>query len=121
MKIVKIPTKEIKWLTEQAFSSRKRYVKIVIGERVSFQNTFWDGGSKNTYRAVRLDGTGIASLITGSSPWTAIAEGTTAALEPGIAIVEESVFCGKTMSLRVYLHPANVTPTLEAHLVTEEF
>jgi hypothetical protein len=121
MKTIKIPTKEIRWLTDQAFSTRKREVRVVIGERVSFHNTFWDGGSKNTYRAVQLESGATANLITGSSPWTAIAEGTSITLEPGIAIVEESVFCGKTMALRLYLHPANITPALEAHLVTEEF
>lgn len=121
MKTIKIPTKEIKWLTEQAFTTRKREVRVVIGEWVSFHNTFWDGGSKNSYRAVKLDDGSVASLVTGSSPWTAVAEGTSVTLEPGIAIVEESVFCGKTMALRVYLHPSNVTPALQAHLVTEEF
>lgn len=121
MKTIKIATKQIRWLTDQAFPTRKRSVRVVIGESVSFHNTFWDGGSKNTYRAVQLESGEAANLITGSSPWTALAEGKSIKLEPGIAIVEESVFCGKTMDLRVYLHPANVTPALEAHLVTEEW
>ena len=121
MKTIKIATKEIKWLTEPAFSTRKRDVRIVISESVSFFNTFWDGGSKNTYKAVQLENGSVANLITGSSPWTAVAEGTSIKLEPGIAIVEESVFCGKTMALRVYLHPSNVTPALEEKLVREEF
>lgn len=114
-----VPTKEIRWLTDQAFSTKKRKVRISVGERVLFYNTFWDGGSKNTYRAVKLSNGSVAELITGSSPWTAIADGKTVDLEPGIAIVEESIFCGKLMCLTVHLHPSNVTPALEAHRITE--
>lgn len=120
MKNFYVPTKEIKWLTDKAFPSRKRKVRISVGERVSFYNTFWDGGSKNTYRAVKLEDGSVASLITGGSPWTAVAEGTTMDLEPGIAIVEETIFCGKNMCLTVHLHPSNVSPALEAHRLTEE-
>lgn len=48
----------------------------------------------------------------GNSPWTALAEGKTVALQPGIAIVEKSVFCGKEMALRVYIHPDNMVKFL---------
>ena len=98
--------------TRPAFASKKRDVKVEVTTRVSFYNTFWDGGSKNTYRAVRLSDGNVASLETGSSPWTAVAEGKSVDLEPGIAIVEESIFQGKHMPLRVYLHPSNAAPLL---------
>jgi len=113
MKSFKVAAKEVKWLTEPAFASKKRTVTIEVSETVSFYNTFWDGGSKNTYRAVRLLDGKVAELETGSSPWAAIAEGKSMTLEPGIAIVEESVFCGKIMPLRIHLHPSNITPFLK--------
>jgi hypothetical protein len=119
MKNITVPTKEIRWLTDQAFVTRKREVKIRVAESITFYNTFWDEGSRNVYKAVSLkDGT-AASLITGISPWSAVAEGKTVNLEPGVAIVEESIFCGKVMRLTVHLHPSNVTPALEAHMTSD--
>jgi len=49
---------------------------------VSFFNTFWDGGSRNQYVAVKLDSETTASLDVGSSPWNAVAEGKTVELQP---------------------------------------
>jgi len=112
MATFKVPAKSIRWLTDQAFSTRKREVTLEVSETVSFYNTFWDGGSKNTYRAVKLETGETASLVTGSSPWSAVAEGKTVSLEPGIAVVEETVFCGKVMALRVHVHPENITALL---------
>ena len=112
MTAITVPAKELSWLTKPAFATKKRDVKVEIKTTVTFFNTFWDGGSKNTYRAVRLADGHVASLDIGSAPWTAVAEGKTVELEPGVAIVEESVFCGKTMPLRVYLHPTNAAPLL---------
>lgn len=108
-----VPAKEIRWLTDCAFPGyKKRKVNIEVTEKVYFSNTFWDGGSRNQYVAVRLESGEKAVLSKGSSPWNAIAEGKTVQLEPGIAIVEQSCFCGKDMPLRVYLHPSNVTENL---------
>ena len=109
---LRVKAKDYKWLTDSAFSSRKRELIIIVTDKVSIYNTFWDGGSKNTYKAVQLESGNTANLITGSSPWTAISEGKSIQLEPGIAIVEQSVFCGKDMPLRVYIHPDNAVPLL---------
>ncbi len=109
-----VPSREISWLTERAFSSGKKEVTVEVTPTVTFHNTFWDGGSKNEYRAVRLADGRTASLMTGSSPWTAVAEGQTVALEPGVAVVERSTFCGKVMPLRVHLHPDNAARLLPA-------
>jgi hypothetical protein len=109
-----VPAKQIKWLTSLAFTSKKREVNIEVTDKVYFYNTFWDGGSKNTYKAIKLGSGQTASLNTGSAPWTAVAEGTYVKLEPGTVIVEESIFCGKYMKLRVFVHPDNITPLLTA-------
>jgi hypothetical protein len=112
MTAITVRAKEIAWLTRPAFATKKHDVRVEVKTTVTFFNTFWDGGSKNTYRAVRLSDSNVASLDTGSSPWTAVAEGKTVELEPGVAIVEESIFQGKHMPLRVYLHPSNAAPLL---------
>jgi len=112
MNQITVPSKQIAWLTRPAFTSRKREAVLHVANQVTFHNTFWDGGSKNTYKAVKIEDGKVASLETGSSPWTAIAEGKTVTLEPGVVIVEESIFCGKVMKLHVYIHPSNVAPLL---------
>lgn len=110
--MIKVSTKDLRWLTERAFFTKKRETIVEFTNTVSFFNTFWDGGSKNTYKCVKLLDCSTAALETGSSPWGAMAEGKTVELLPGYAIVEESIFCGKLMSLRVYLHPDNVASGL---------
>lgn len=110
----RVSAKEVKWLTGCAFASNKREVRIVVTDKVSFHGTFWDGGSRNKFIAVKLESGESASLAIGSSPWNAAAEGKTVELQPGFAIVEETVFCGKLMPLTVYLHPSNVTEKLLA-------
>lgn len=115
MTAFKVSAKEVRWLTEASgFVSKKRQVTIDVVSKVSFYGTFWDGGSRNEYVAVKLDSGKAVALDTGSAPWGAIAEGKTVDLLPGYAIVEYSVFCGKEMPLRVYLHPSNVTEKLLA-------
>lgn len=113
MNSITVSAKDLRWLTFKAFpSNKKRTITVIFTETVEFFNIFWDGGSKNTYKCVRLLDSQAAVLETGSSPWSAIAEGKMVQLELGYAIVEESIFCGKVMGLRVYLHPANVIPNL---------
>lgn len=104
----KVPSGTVRWLTDQAFQTRKRTVEIVVAKTVTFFNTFWFEGSKNEYRAVILQTGASAFLATGDSPWSAVAEGRTVELEPGVAIVQHVTFCGKDLGLRVWLHPDNV-------------
>ena len=109
MQSVKVSAKDYAWITEQAFPGyKKRSVMIEVADKVCPYNTFWDGGSRNVYRAVRLEDGAVSHLITGSSPWTAVAEGVAIPLEPGIVIVEQSTFQGKDMPLRLHIHPANM-------------
>ncbi len=112
----RVSAKDVRWLTQAAFpESKKRTANIEITTKVYFNNTFWDGGSKNVYKAVKLESGEVASLIVGSSPWNSVAEGTTVELTPGIAIVEQSYFCGKEMPLRIHLHPDNLSEKMLAH------
>ncbi len=110
----RVKSKDYKWLTDCAFSTRKREIILIVDDSVSVYNTFWDGGSKNTYKAVQLETGKTAELITGSSPWNAVSEGKTIGLVPGVAIVKQSVFCGKDMCLMVYIHPDNAVSLLPA-------
>lgn len=113
MQPIKVSAKEYRWITDQAFPGyNKRSVTIEVSDKVCPYNTFWDGGSKNTYRAVRLEDGKVSHLITGDSPWTAVSENVAIPLESGIVIVEESIFQGKIMPLRLHIHPSNMARLL---------
>lgn len=72
----------------------------------------WSGGSRDTFRVVRLsDGATIEPVNHNAAPWGERSE-KRIQLEPGIAVVEHSIFCGKDTGLTFYVHPANATALL---------
>lgn len=75
----------------------------------------WSGGSRDTYKAVRLD-TGEAVQLSDhySAPGDASRRDQTITLQPGIAVVRHSIFCGKDMGLEFYIHPDSAAKLLPA-------
>ena len=81
----------------------------------------WSGGSCDTFRAVNFE-TGEQIAIPGqtASPWDKSRNDNRIPLRPGFAIIEHSIFCGKDMGLRFYIHPDNATKMLPpAHELTK--
>src|SRR5262245_11441810 len=75
----------------------------------------WDGGSRDTYRVVRLeDGATIEPVNHNDAPWNGERREVQIKLEPGIAVVEHTIFCGKDMGLTFYVHPDNAAKLLPA-------
>lgn len=75
----------------------------------------WGGGSRTTYRIVRVsDGASIAGSDNMSAPWSDARTDKRVTLEPGIAVVSHSIFCGKDMGLTFYVHPTDAAPMLPA-------
>jgi hypothetical protein len=74
----------------------------------------WSGGSREVYTAIEF-ATGRQASFPGQdeAPWGARQE-RTVKLEPGLAVVRHSMFCGKDMGLTFYLHPANAAQLLPA-------
>ncbi len=98
---------------------RGKKATIVRQDAVELLGTFWDGGSKNTFRAVNIATGETSDAARGMD--TPVVFGGKAAnqsvrLPPGFAIVEHIVFCGKELGCRVYLAPE---PTLEAGAETQ--
>jgi len=91
--------------------------RVVVTESVHIPSHagLWDGGSRDTFRGVRLtDGAEVPLSDNMSAPWDAKRQDFTAKLVPGIAVVEHSTFCGKDMGLRIYVHPSDAAPMLSA-------
>lgn len=94
------------------YSGRK--FQASIHASVTLSNGYWDGGSRSTYVAVNLE-TGETS---GADPAIKnpfrCPQSPTVELQPGLAIVEHSIFCGKDSGITIHLHPSNVVQFLPA-------
>lgn len=90
--------------------------KAYVTEHMTVPATagLWDGGSRDTYSAYRLaDGAQVQFPGQHLSPWDNRKD-QQVTMQPGIAIIEHSVFCGKDMGLTFYLHPTDAAPMLPA-------
>ena len=115
MKTVQLKTApELKNLINAVEKYRKRNCFLKVQTEVTLHGTYWDGGSRSTYTAVDL-ATGRKATAAQFDPpqFGGPSQAPTVAIPDGIAIVETEVFCGKTATATVYLHPNNATKFLE--------
>jgi len=89
-----------------------RKITVEFTESVTFYDTNWGGGTKNTYRFIRSDGKTAA--FDAPAPSSNPVEGKTIALPPDILVVCHVIFCGKECGIRIYSHPSNAPKLLEA-------
>lgn len=93
-------------------------------------NSYWDGGSKDEFAIVSLDGKEVRQLPTSTHPYFDVAargyanQGNEAIsvdhvgnitlnyLPDGYALVRYGYFCGKVATATVYVNPNNLTPLL---------
>lgn len=98
---------------KHGYSGRK--FKAVVAESVTIPMTagLWDGGSRDVYRVVRVsDGAEMPASDQHSAPWDAQRRELKVDLQPGFAVVEHSIFCGKDAGLTFYVHPQDAAPML---------
>ncbi len=75
----------------------------------------WDSGSREKYHGVRLaDGAMVELAHHSTAPWDPKRRENVVTLQPGIAVVRHSVFCGTDMGLTFYVHSADAAPLLPA-------
>lgn len=75
----------------------------------------WSGGTRDTYQLIHLEtGRAVTASDNMSSPWNAARKDQDITLQPGFAVVEHSVFCGKDMGLTFFVHPDNAAKLLPA-------
>lgn len=97
------------------YTGRKYQVQVT--ERVHIPTTagLWDGGSRDTYRAIRIaDGREIGLSDQMNAPWSAARQGREVILEPGVAVIRHSIIRGKDAGLLFYLHRSDAAPLLPA-------
>ena len=84
-----------------------RKIKLERTSSVTFSDTTWDGGSKNYYAAISIDGRSEVLDMTKVMPWSNPLEGRTFPLPTGCLLVEHTIFCGKDAGLHIYVNPAS--------------
>lgn len=76
---------------------RRRSVYLRPETEVELHDLSWGGGTRNEYRAVKVDGDTVRSFV-----WGTQVEGAKLPIPPGVVIVQGGTFCGKQATL--YLH-----------------
>ena len=104
---IKVKKSQVKPILAATFPGYKgRTITVEFKPTVTFWNTNWSGGSKNSYVAVSSDGR--SAKLNVPAPWVNIAEGQTVELPQYALIVEHSHFCGKDVGITIYAHPAHL-------------
>lgn len=96
-------------------SYRKAKAFIKVSATVTLSNTFWDGGSRSTYHAVRLiDGFSLGAQQYAPAAFGGPRQSPVVEIPDGVAIVETGIFCGKPATASVTISPNDVTKFLPA-------
>lgn len=99
----------------QRFGYRKHRVRIVPIDAVTLHDLNWSGGTRYSFTALDLETLATAGKDHSRlAPWDNPAEGKTVPLEPGVAVVCTGVFCGKTATMTIYIHPDNAAKLIPA-------
>lgn len=99
---------------KSGYNGRNFQVEAATEITINNHAGYWDGGSRDTFYVVRLRDGQRASLNdkTLLHPGKVQAGEITYPIPPGIVVVEHSIFCGKDMGLRFYVHPNDIAPML---------
>lgn len=69
----------------------------------------WTEGTRHTFKYIRLaDGKEMDAVNHNAAPWDKSRKDIKVDLKPGYTVVEHTIFCGKDMGLRFYVHPFDV-------------
>ncbi len=85
---------------------------IQFKDTLTFYDTNWGGGTKNTYIAIDLNNL-ASKKFNAPAPWVNPVEGKTIELPEQKAILCHSVFCGHDSGLTLYLHTSHMPKWLK--------
>lgn len=109
---LKVKRSEVKKLIEVTFPEYTgRKIAIEFTERVSFWDTNWGGGTRNSYAAVSERGHARLNV---PAPWNNPVDGKTIDLPTDVLIVVHKIFCGHDLGLTIYAHPTHAPKWLSA-------
>lgn len=98
-----------------SYTGKKFKARVCETMTIPSDAGLWSGGTRYTYQVIRLsDGAAINPVEHNASPWNPSRKDVEVRLEPGIAVVNHSMFCGKDMGLTFYVHPDNAAKFLPA-------
>ena len=100
-----------------------RMFKIRPSESVRLTGLYWDGGSRDEYKAVNLntgETSGVEHDHTLPPQFGGPSRTPKVEIPEGVVIVKHSIFCGKDMGLTFYVNPVNVTKMLPAPMEISE-
>ena len=84
-------------------------IRVKAAESVTLTDLNWSGGGRSQYAGCDLaqgKGTGDASAGNAAHPWHNPYEGAVVPLQPGLALVQHTVFAGKDLGLTIHVHPS---------------
>ncbi len=117
MNRIKVKKAEIAALLKGSFPEYKgRKFYIVAAENIRLDNLNWDGGSRQSYRAVTLEGKAIGNGAAFNMPHPSDnkAEGSTVSIPPGAVVAKEAIYCGRECGITFYIHPADMPRLIPA-------
>ena len=96
----------------RGYDGKKFKAEVCLSVTIPSHAGLWDGSSREVYTVTRLDdGAEYRPAFMGLPPWDN-RRGVEVKLEPGIAVVKHSIFCGRDMGLTFYVHPDNAAALL---------
>lgn len=102
---------KVEWMVRLCYPSYKGRRPVKVEARQSYRVTdYWDGGSRDyvefvdlkTRRRLSQDQLSFEKQTQGNPFNLNIG---TVQLSPGVAAVEQCIFCGKNLGIRIYVHP----------------
>jgi len=104
---IKVKKSQVKPILQATFPDYKgRTIKVEFANEVTFWDTNWGGGSRNSYAAVKSDGR--TANLNVPAPWNNPVEGTTVEVPRDALIVKHSIFCGKDLGITIYANPIHL-------------
>jgi len=99
---------QVKSILDRTYPDYKgRKIRLCFTDKVCLSDLNWSGGTRSEYVAVSTSGeTSKADNYT--APWNNKQEGVVVQLQPHIAIVKHTIFCGHDIGIIIYLHPGNL-------------
>jgi sulfur carrier protein ThiS len=89
-----------------------RKFSVELAESVTVHDLNWDGGTKNEYIAVAVNGE-MKPIRTGHTQFDPL-DGKQIALTPNFVIVQHSYFCGVDCGIRIWAHSCYAPKWIEA-------
>jgi len=110
---IRLRKAQVKDIVKATFPEYKgRTFRVEFTARVSFYDTNWGGGTRNSYAAIKSDGR--TARLSVSAPWLNVVEGKVVDLPADVLIVKHTILCGKDLGITIYANPVHLPKWLTA-------